>query len=197
MRSPIAGHRALRWGLGIALACSLVPAATLAQPLLSEAIAGATARSADTEQPTQTAVPGQALVLYHASDRASVDTLDSSNADELAGAGFGVVQEWDFSAVDRALEEGAIEPQTAEGTTGDVPEGSDLRVALVERDGADADDLAAELEALDFVVAAQPNYILSVDTSAPSSPRPRSERSSSRASRLLRSLPSRMTARST
>ncbi|MDM8275336.1 hypothetical protein [Enorma phocaeensis] len=44
MRSPIAGHRAFRWGLVIALACSLAPAAALAQPLLSETIAGATTR---------------------------------------------------------------------------------------------------------------------------------------------------------
>ncbi len=161
------GRRRLAWALGIALACGLAPAAALAQPALADLLANVTAASSAAQRSDQEAVPGQALVLYRASDSQVSLLDDSASADELAGAGFAVAQTWDFSTVDRALEQGAIELQSDEGTSGDVPEGADLRVALVEREGADADELVAELEELDFVVAAQPNYIATVDGSAP------------------------------
>ncbi len=168
MKLPRIGRRALRWGLGLALACGLAaPASALAEPALTNLPIDTAMRPAGAERAAQAAVPGQALVLYRASDSASVRLLDSSSADELADAGFGVAQEWDFSAVDRALDRGVIELQGDDASDGSVPSGSDLRVALVEREGADVDDLVAELEALNFVVAAQPNYVLSVDSSAP------------------------------
>lgn len=167
MKRPPLGCRALRCALGAVLACGLVPSVALAVPAASDLMAAMTRTTSDDGEDAQAAVPGQALVLYRASDAASVRLLDSANADELAGAGFEVAQEWDFSAVDRALDQGVVRLQSDEGGSGAVPSGADLRVALVEREGADADDLVAELEALDFVVAAQPNYVVTPDGVTP------------------------------
>ena len=167
MKRPPLGRRALRCALGAVLACGLVPSAALAVPAASDLMAAMTRTASDEGEDAQAAVPGQAIVLYRASDAASVRLLDSANADEFASAGFEVAQEWDFSAVDRALDQGVVRLQSDEGGSGAVPSGADLRVALVEREGADVDDLVAELEALDFVVAAQPNYVVTLDGVTP------------------------------
>lgn len=166
MQPPSLGRRALGCALGVALAFGSVPVA-LAQPEPSDLPAFAAETLAANEPSEQTAVPGQALVLYRASGADSVRTLDSSNVDALADAGLEVAQEWDFSAVDRALEQDVIEPQNVGAADDAAPSGTDLRVALVERAGADVDDLVAELESLDFVVAAQPNYVISLGDAAP------------------------------
>ena len=71
-----------------------------------------------------------------------------------------------MSTVDRALEQGIAARDAGEPAHDALPSGDDLRVALVERVGADAEDLVAELEELDFVVAAQPNFALSVGSAS-------------------------------
>ena len=93
------GRRRLAWALGIALACGLAPAAALAQPALADLLANVTAASSAAQRSDQEAVPGQALVLYRASDSQVSLLDDSASADELAGAGFAVAQTWDFSTV--------------------------------------------------------------------------------------------------
>ncbi|HJG31821.1 MAG TPA: S8 family serine peptidase [Collinsella ihuae] len=168
MKLPSYGRRTLRYALGLALACGLTPAAAYALPTIPvNPLSALTEPSSTDAQDEQTAVPGQALVLYRASDTASVSLLDSAAADEFASAGVTIAQTWDFSAVDRAASRGDIELQSADGATDAIPSGDDLRVALVEREGADADELVAELAALDFVVAAQPNYVATIDAAAP------------------------------
>lgn len=168
MKLPSYGRRTLRYVLGLALACGLAPAAAYALPTIPVNPPSALTEPSSTDaQDEQAAIPGQALVLYRASDAASVGPLDSAAADEFASAGVTIAQTWDFSAVDRAASRGDIELQSADGATNAIPSGDDLRVALVEREGADADELVAELEALDFVVAAQPNYVATIDATTP------------------------------
>ena len=112
--------------------------------------------------------PGQALVVYHASgaDKGATGTLTiQSDDDPLADAGFSASDTWDLSEADGVAEEngaasdGALTVQSEE-TGSAIASGSDVRVALVERDDMSVADLVASLEALDFVECAQPNYII-------------------------------------
>ena len=155
-------RRALRCALAVVLACGLAPSAAFAQP--SEATPDAAVAPAQGGEPA--AVPGQALVLYRASSEAGARSADAPDAAALSEAGFGIAQEWDVSTVDRALEQGIAARDAGEPAHDALPSGDDLRVALVERVGADAEDLVAELEELDFVVAAQPNFALSVGSAS-------------------------------
>ena len=168
--------RIARCAVAAALVIGLVPAAAFASPNVEgvsgdEAASNASALLAQETASSEelVAVEGQALVLYRvgesdgesSGDAEGIDMLTTDSTDEapLANAGFAVAQTWDFSAVDTAIENGAIETLSSEGAS-NVADGADLRIALVTREGADADALVAELEALDFVEAAQPNYLI-------------------------------------
>jgi hypothetical protein len=105
---------------------------------------------------------GQALVVYHASGAAkgSTGTLAiQSDSDPLAEAGFAVSDAWDLSAAD-----GAISAQSDDASA--IASGSDVRVALVERDGESVADLVSSLEGLDFVECAGPNCAYQIDSDA-------------------------------
>jgi plastocyanin len=103
---------------------------------------------------------GQALVVYHASGAAkgSTGTLAiQSDSDPLADAGFSVSDTWDLSAAD-----GALLAQSDDASA--LASGSDVRVALVERDDESVADLVTSLEGLDFVECAGPNCAYQVDS---------------------------------
>lgn len=109
---------------------------------------------------------GEALVVYHATGAAKGATgalTAQSDADPLAAAGFGASETWDLSAADDAAAstgaaaDGALSVQS-EATGSALASGSDVRVALVDRSDLSAADLVAQLESLDFVECAQPNY---------------------------------------
>lgn len=116
------------------------------------------------------AVPVEAIVLYRTSTEAAARAAGVSGAVALADAGIFVVQEWDVSAVDRALDQGIVARDADMGGQEAIASGEDVRIALVERSGADASDLVSELEQLDFVEAAQPNYVMSIDSAAVNDP---------------------------
>lgn len=111
-------------------------------------------------------VPGQAIVVYHASGAAKGSTGElsvESDSDPLAAAGFGTVSTWDLSEADGlasstgADSDGALTVQS-ESTGSVIPSGTDLRVALVGREGISVADLVSQLQSLDFVECVQPNY---------------------------------------
>ena len=103
-------------------------------------------------------VPGQAIVLYRTGD--GVNLLSEGSDNPLAAVGFDVEQVWDFSDADSSISLQSAD-SAANGT--DIPEGDDIRVALVEGEAGSTEELISELEDLDCVIAAQPN---SIDTLA-------------------------------
>jgi plastocyanin len=114
-----------------------------------------------------TCEPHQALVVYHASGAAKGSTGDisiQSEADPLADAGFSAQDSWDLSAADDAAAstgagtDGALSVQS-EPTGSAIASGSDVRVALVERDDMSVADLVDSLEALPCVECTSPNYL--------------------------------------
>lgn len=165
--------------VSIALAWGLAPAAAHADESPSGTPDAAPSESAPS-------IEGQAIVLYRVPDGAASDggiqpfsgnggTSGSDEADAalLVSQGLSVQQTWDFSAVDsaaqansaRSLSDGAESVASADGdAAGAIPTGSDLRIALVERDGFSTEQLIEELSALEFVEAVQPNYVRSVDS---------------------------------
>ncbi len=114
------------------------------------------------------------------SDESAGDASKPSDEAPLEDAGFSVQQTWDFSPVDAssaavpmslaangrdggdgaaagagdasASDAGALQDASS------IPEGDDVRVALVESDSLSTEDLIAQLAQLDFVEAVQPNY---------------------------------------
>ena len=112
-------------------------------------------------------VAGQAIVVYHASGAAKGSTGEitiQSDSDPLADAGFSAANTWDLSAADSAAASSAAETDGAlsvqsESTGSALASGSDVRVALVERDDMSVADLVDSLNALDFVECASPNYV--------------------------------------
>lgn len=114
-------------------------------------------------------IPGRALVLYRVGEEASSGARFRSAPDEaapLSDAGFTVAETWDFSVVDEQVDARPLsrslgaDSSDADGSA--VPTGEDVRIALVERAGADPWDLVAELEQIDGVIAAQPSYAMGV-----------------------------------
>lgn len=114
-----------------------------------------------------TCVPGQALVVYHASGAAKGATgalAIQSDADPLSEAGFSAETTWDLSAADNtesanaAAADGTLSVQS-ESTGSAIASGSDVRVALVSRPDMSVSDLVAQLDSLSCVECAQPNYI--------------------------------------
>ena len=109
---------------------------------------------------------GQAIVVYHASGAAkgsSGELTIQSDSDPLADAGFTASATCDLSAADASEEAAAAETDGAlsaqsEATGSAIASGSDVRVALIERDDLSTADLVSQLSALSFVEAAQPNY---------------------------------------
>ncbi len=145
------------------LVMGLAPATGSAAPIVP-----AVSESTDAATDTVRAVEGQALVLYHASD-GGVRLLSEDGEDDAAvleDGGFTVVQTWDFSVVDEAIDEGIVPLSTDDGIQAGLSD-DDLRVALVVREGADPDELVSELEELDFVEAAQPNHVIELSSTAP------------------------------
>lgn len=127
--------------------------------------------SIDQSEEDGTCTAGQVLVVYHASGAAkgSTGTLSiQSESDPLASAGFGASSVWDLSnadtseSADKAASDGALSVQS-ESTGSSIASGSDVRVALVQRDDMSVADLVAALESLDFVECAQPNYVTTED----------------------------------
>lgn len=115
------------------------------------------------------------------SDGSAGDASESSDEAPLEDAGFSVQQTWDFSPVDASSaapmplaangwdgeDEGAAGAGAGDASASDadalqdaspIPEGDDVRVALVESDSLSTEDLIAQLAQLDFVEAVQPNY---------------------------------------
>lgn len=179
------GQKALCVLFSLALAMGLAPTTALATPdetTLSEWESTSPTKTADegartTPGPLESA-EGQALVLYRTSapenQRIAALSLEEephasqNDAEPLSEEGFEVVQTWDLSAVDTAL---ANQPSTFaledEGTDAStIPEGEDLRVALVSKPGTSSDDLVSQLEDLSYVEAAQPNYLLPLSNAA-------------------------------
>jgi hypothetical protein len=174
MRTPSLIGRLGRVALALALVAGLVPTPALAAGTAgSSSPARSTASSDDARATIEQAesagecVSGQALVVYHASGAAKGSSGElgvQSETDPLASAGFGASQTWDLSAADAVAEstgaaaDGALSVQS-EATDSAIASGSDVRVALVERDDMSVADLVASLESLSFVECAAPNYV--------------------------------------
>lgn len=158
-------HRALRGALAALLAVGMLPTAAFAVP--GENLAEPSDEIAPANEASNLkAVEGQALVLYRADTSASSRSSQEADADTLRANGFSVAQEWDLSTVDTAVNQGIVPRAAEEDAENTVPSGENLRIALVEREGARAEELVNELETLDFVEAAQPNYLISTDSAA-------------------------------
>ncbi len=165
--------KALRCALALTLAVGLAPSVALAAPEGAGGEGSEAAPSPSSAPATAEDAPsveGQALVLYRTPVVDEGDASARSAGDDeavLADQGMSVLQTWDFSAVDKAQEQGVLSARAVEGVEagagGDIPSGDDVRVALVTREGVSTDDLIAELLELDCVEAAQPNYVLSFD----------------------------------
>lgn len=100
------------------------------------------------------AAPQQALVLYRTTDDDAVSLLAEGES-QLAAAGVSVQQVWDL--FDTNANEASLLSTDGEATSS-IPNGDDIRIALVEGD-AEPEQLVGDLEQLDCVVAAQPNTI--------------------------------------
>lgn len=111
-------------------------------------------------------VEGEALVVYHATGAAKGSTDSSPKGDGplttqsvtddgllLRAEGFAVQSTWDVSQASSS--EDALSTQSDDGS---AASGSDVRIALVSKDGASADDLVTSLEDLSYVECAAPNY---------------------------------------
>lgn len=170
--------KTLAFLVSIVLAWGLVPVVAQAdEPTSSLADGTSEASGADASN-----IEGQAIVLYRVSDESSPkggvqlrSSDESGDADTalLEAQGLSVQQTWDFSAVGSAAQAGSArslsseveEDVLAEEDADDsIPTGSDVRIALVEREGASTEELIEELSALDFVEAVQPNYVRSADS---------------------------------
>lgn len=95
---------------------------------------------------------GEALVVYR-SDDASARSRSLDAADPLAAAGFSVGESWDFAGADGASGANAL------ALDEDVPQDDAAVVARVTKPGADTAALLEELQAMDGVLAAAPNYV--------------------------------------
>lgn len=95
---------------------------------------------------------GEALVVY-CSDDASAPTRSLDAADPLAAAGFSVGESWDFAGADGASGANAL------ALDEDAPQDDAAVVARVTKPGADTAALLEELQAMDGVLAAAPNYV--------------------------------------
>lgn len=164
-RSASLPRRALRGALAALLAVGMLPTAALAVPGENLAEPSDEITPAN-EASNLKAVEGQALVLYRADTSVSSRSFQKADADTLRANGFSVAQEWDLSTVDTAVNQGIVPRAAEEDAENAVPSGENLRIALVEREGACAEELVNELETLDFVEAAQPNYLISADSTA-------------------------------
>ncbi|MFZ2757128.1 MAG: S8 family serine peptidase [Atopobiaceae bacterium] len=159
--------------LSVLLAFALVPAGMLPASSVALATEGDDSASTGTRdliaqaESDGSCVSGQALVVYHASGAAKGSTGEisiQSDSDPLADAGFSATSTWDLSAADSAAASSAAEADGAlsvqsEATGTTLASGSDVRVALVERDDMSVADLVGSLEALDFVECASPDYV--------------------------------------
>jgi uncharacterized repeat protein (TIGR02543 family) len=178
MKARALADRIMRAFLAMVLVVGLAPLPGLTTRAYAE---GSDARAAvlsdevrasiDQSEEDGACAAGQALVVYHASGavKGSTGTLSiQSESDPLASAGFGASSVWDLSNADaldsanQAASEGALSVQS-ESTGSSIASGSDVRVALVRRDGMSVSDLVAALESLDFVECAQPNYVTTED----------------------------------
>ena len=158
-------HRALRGAFAALLAVGMLPTAAFAVP--GENLAEPSDEIAPANEASNLkAVEGQALVLYRADTSVSSRSFRKADADTLRANGFSVAQEWDLSTVDTAVNQGIVPRAAEEDAENTVTSGENLRIALVEREGARAEELVNELEMLDFVEAAQPNYLISTDSAA-------------------------------
>ena len=95
---------------------------------------------------------GEALVVYR-SDDASARSRSLDAADPLAAAGFSVGESWDFAGADGASGANAL------ALDEDAPQDDAAVVARVTKPGADTAALLEELQAMDGVLAAAPNYV--------------------------------------
>jgi len=167
--------------LAVMLAVGLAPLAGYSARAYAEDSGTSTAAlsdemraSIDQMEENGTCAAGQALVVYHASGavKGSTGALSiQSESDPLASAGFDTSNTWDLSnadtleSADKAASDGALSVQS-ESTGSFIASGSDVRVALVQRDGMSVADLVAALKSLDFVECAQPNYVTTEDALA-------------------------------
>lgn len=166
--------------LVLALGLSPLPGQTAKAYAQDDSDASATTLSAQVRSAIEqaesdgTCIPGQALVVYHASGAAKGATgalAVQSDADPLAQAGFSAESTWDFSAADgtesahAAADDGALSVQS-ESTGSAIASGSDVRVALVSRPDMSVSDLVAQLESLSCVECAQPNYVNASETAS-------------------------------
>lgn len=95
---------------------------------------------------------GEALVVYR-SDDASARSRSLDATDPLAAAGFSVGESWDFAGADGASGANAL------ALDEDAPQDDAAVVARVTKPGADTAALLEELQAMDGVLAAAPNYV--------------------------------------
>lgn len=99
--------------------------------------------------------PNEALVVYKDASHAR------SGGQPLTDAGFSVKQTWDLTV--------PAVPDNAPLAVGlsDATSEEDLRIALVSNGDTSTDELIAQLEKLDFVEAAAPNYTREIATATP------------------------------
>lgn len=110
-----------------------------------------------------TPVPGEAIVVFRTDASArSARTLDDAATSLFADAGYTVEGTVDLSAPDELATYAADSSGDSEGADTSLPQGADLCVALVSREGADTDALVAELEEIEGVELAAPNYRRSI-----------------------------------
>jgi uncharacterized repeat protein (TIGR02543 family) len=150
--------------MSVAMALALVPVGVLPTQAYASGDDAPTGPSAEHDlivkaEEDGTCASGEALVVYHASGASKGSTgliSMQSESDPLADAGFDVAETVDLSAVDQAEASGSLSAQSDDGSG--LASGSDVRVALVRRDGTSVADLVSSLEALDCVECAAPNY---------------------------------------
>lgn len=174
-------------GLSALLAASLVLSSTPAA-----ALAAALGEGESTSAYSGSYAEGEALVLYRTSATSDDVSLlsddeaeaaipgdaetDAAQAEaaELTSAGFELEGFWDLSAVDEAVEgsevallsddESETDSASAAADASGIATGDDVRIALVSREGLSTETLIEQLEQLDCVIAAQPNYSHEVES---------------------------------
>lgn len=140
------------WSTTIALAMvvGLTPPIAYGQPTESISPFPEQTRTAVSEY-----APNEALVIYEDASRAR------GNSHLLEDAGFSVEQTWDLTVPNAAND--------APSTIGlsEAAAESELRIALVSSDSTSTHELIAQLEELDFVEAAAPNYTREIAAATP------------------------------
>lgn len=186
--SIVGWKRAVGWFAAAAVGAGLLSPAAFA--LDTASAVGEPLETMETETTLDlqdgTYVPGQAIVVYHEQldeeDGESTAQDAEPSLDDMAlelegepldDAGFTVRQTWDFSICDE-FDDGEPSAESLDDGDGTVwetldgiPSGDDVRIALVSEPYTSTEELIAELEQLDFVESAEPNYLMEFEDAYP------------------------------